>query len=35
MIQNPAWLPWRSLKAEALDGLDRTDEALELAAEES
>lgn len=31
MIQNPAWLPWRSLKAEALDGLDRTDEALEYA----
>jgi ATP/maltotriose-dependent transcriptional regulator MalT len=28
MIQNPAWLPWRSLKAEALDGLDRTAEAL-------
>ena len=34
MIQNPAWLPWRSLKAEALDGLDRTDEALLLAADE-
>ncbi|MFT4050023.1 MAG: AAA family ATPase [Solirubrobacterales bacterium] len=31
MIQNPGWLPWRSLKAEALDGLDRTSEALELA----
>lgn len=31
MIVNPAWLPWRSLKAEALDGLDRTDEAIELA----
>lgn len=31
MIENPAWLPWRSLKAEALDGLDRTKEALELA----
>lgn len=30
MIENPAWLPWRSLKAEALDGLDRTDEALAL-----
>jgi ATP/maltotriose-dependent transcriptional regulator MalT len=34
MIQNPGWLPWRSLKAEALDGLDRTPEALELAATE-
>lgn len=34
MIQNPAWLPWRSLKAEALDGLDRTAEALALAEEE-
>jgi DNA-binding CsgD family transcriptional regulator/tetratricopeptide (TPR) repeat protein len=34
MIENPAWLPWRSLKAEALDGLDRTDEALRLAADE-
>ncbi|MBJ7353496.1 MAG: AAA family ATPase [Thermoleophilaceae bacterium] len=34
MIENPAWLPWRSLKAEALDGLDRTDEALVLAAAE-
>lgn len=34
MIENPGWLPWRSLKAEALDGLGRTDEALELAAAE-
>lgn len=34
MIQNPAWLPWRSLKAEALDGLDRTAEAIELAESE-
>lgn len=34
MIANPAWLPWRSLKAEALDGLDRTSEALELAESE-
>ena len=34
MIENPAWLSWRSLKAEALDGLDRTDEALLLAAAE-
>jgi DNA-binding CsgD family transcriptional regulator/tetratricopeptide (TPR) repeat protein len=34
MIENPAWLSWRSLKAEALAGLDRTDEALVLAAAE-
>jgi DNA-binding CsgD family transcriptional regulator/tetratricopeptide (TPR) repeat protein len=34
MIQNPGWLPWRSLKAEALDGLGRTEEALVLAEEE-
>lgn len=34
MIENPAWLPWRSLKAEALDGLDRTAEALVLAESE-
>lgn len=34
MIENPGWLSWRSLKAEALDGLDRTDEALILAAAE-
>lgn len=34
MIENPAWLSWRSLKAEALDGLDRTDEALVLATAE-
>jgi DNA-binding CsgD family transcriptional regulator/tetratricopeptide (TPR) repeat protein len=34
MIQNPAWLPWRSLKAEALDGLGRTEEALEFADQE-
>lgn len=34
MIENPAWLPWRSLKAEALDRLDRTKEALEASAAE-
>lgn len=34
MIENPGWVPWRSLKAEALDGLDRTKEALELAERE-
>jgi DNA-binding CsgD family transcriptional regulator len=33
-IINPGWAPWRSLKARALDGLGRTDEALELAADE-
>lgn len=34
MIRNPAWLPWRSLKAEALDGLGRTEEAIALAEDE-
>ncbi len=29
-VDNPAWAPWRSLKALALDGLDRHDEALAL-----
>ena len=29
-IDNPAWAPWRSLKAVALDGLGRPDEALAL-----
>ena len=33
-VVNPAWLPWRSLKARALDRLGRTEEALELALEE-
>jgi DNA-binding CsgD family transcriptional regulator len=33
-VVNPAWLPWRSLKARALDRLGRTDEALEVALEE-
>jgi DNA-binding CsgD family transcriptional regulator len=27
-IVNPGWAPWRSLKAQALDGLGRTDEAI-------
>jgi DNA-binding CsgD family transcriptional regulator len=29
-VDNPAWAPWRSLKALALDGLERHDEAVEL-----
>ena len=29
-IEHPGWAPWRSLKARALDGLGRTDEAIEL-----
>jgi DNA-binding CsgD family transcriptional regulator len=33
-IANSYWAPWRSLKARALDGLGRTEEALELAREE-
>jgi DNA-binding CsgD family transcriptional regulator len=33
-VVNPGWLPWRSLKARALDGLERTDEALEPARDE-
>jgi DNA-binding CsgD family transcriptional regulator len=33
-IVNPGWAPWRSLKARALDGLGRTDEAIALAGEE-
>jgi DNA-binding CsgD family transcriptional regulator len=33
-VANPAWLPWRSLAAEALHRLGRRDEALELAHEE-
>ena len=33
-IVNPAWIPWRSLKARALDRLGRTEEALALALEE-
>jgi DNA-binding CsgD family transcriptional regulator len=34
MVANPAWLPWRSLAAQALARLDRRDEAVELAEEE-
>lgn len=33
-IVNPAWAPWRSLRAEALTGLQRFDEAAELLEEE-
>lgn len=33
-IDNPAWAPWRSLKALALDGLGRRDDALALLDEE-
>jgi DNA-binding NarL/FixJ family response regulator len=33
-IDNPAWGPWRSLKALALDGLERRDEALALVEDE-
>ncbi|MBD0282215.1 MAG: AAA family ATPase [Thermoleophilaceae bacterium] len=33
-ITNPAWAPWRSLKARALAGLGRTEEAKVLAREE-
>jgi len=32
--RNPAWVPWRSLKAQALALLDRREEAIELAREE-
>lgn len=31
---NPAWIPWRSLRAKALDRMGRTDEAVALAAAE-
>jgi DNA-binding NarL/FixJ family response regulator len=33
-VPNPAWAPWRSLKAQALARLGRTDEALPLVEEE-
>jgi DNA-binding SARP family transcriptional activator/DNA-binding NarL/FixJ family response regulator len=33
-IANPTWAPWRSLKARALAGLGRVDEAVALAEEE-
>ena len=29
-IEHPAWAPWRSLKARALEGLGRNEEAIEL-----
>ena len=32
-IANPAWNPWRSIRAAALDGLDRTSEAIGVAEE--
>lgn len=31
---NPAWMPWRSLRAKALDRMDRREEAIALAEEE-
>jgi len=34
IVRNPAWLPWRSLRAEALDRLGRSEEARAAAAEE-
>ena len=33
-VENVAWAPWRSLKAQALDGLERRDEALALLEDE-
>ena len=33
-IDNPAWRPWRSLRASVLEGLGRHDEAVRLVAEE-
>jgi DNA-binding CsgD family transcriptional regulator len=33
-VENPAWAPWRSLRAQALHGLERLDEALPLLDEE-
>jgi DNA-binding SARP family transcriptional activator/DNA-binding CsgD family transcriptional regulator len=33
-IESPAWAPWRSLKAQALDRLDRREEAIALLEEE-
>jgi DNA-binding CsgD family transcriptional regulator len=33
-VVNPAWLPWRSARAEALDRLGRREEAVAIAAEE-
>jgi DNA-binding CsgD family transcriptional regulator len=34
LTSNPAWLPWRSLRAKALDRMGRTPEAIALAREE-
>jgi DNA-binding NarL/FixJ family response regulator len=34
VIVNPAWVPWRSLRAEALHAVGRVDEAIEQAAAE-
>jgi len=34
LTPNPAWIPWRSLRAKALDRMGRTGEAIALAAEE-
>ena len=33
-MRNPGWIPWRSLRAEALDGLSRTEEAIPLVEDE-
>ena len=33
LTPNPAWIPWRSLRAKALDRMGRTGEAIALAAE--
>ncbi len=33
-VVNPSWVPWRSLKARALHGLGRSDEAIELLEQE-
>ena len=33
-IRNPVWRPWRSLRAQALAGLGRRDEAVALLEEE-
>jgi DNA-binding CsgD family transcriptional regulator len=33
-VTNPAWIPWQSLKTRALEGLGRTDEAIQTVSEE-
>jgi DNA-binding CsgD family transcriptional regulator len=33
-VVNPAWAPWRSLRAQALSGLQRQDEAIEMLEQE-